>query len=286
MKTQESINDLDFILLNIGYAEHNADWNWKGISSPFVRLHFVVKGKAKIHLSNESFDLQENHMYLTPSYVQHSYDCEGEFHIFYIHLYENLDRKASIFDRYKFPFEIPVDELLVMLIHRLYSLNPARELMKYDPTTYDNSQELIKNLSLNYNNSDASKLETQSIINIILSRFLNCAIIKTEIQDQRIHKVITYIHERIEHPIAIEELADLANLTKDHLIRLFKKQMGCTPAKYINQKKIEKAQLLILMENISLKNVAYKLGFENISYFIRLFKKITGETPSTYRKKQ
>jgi YesN/AraC family two-component response regulator len=78
----------------------------------------------------------------------------------------------------------------------------------------------------------------------------------------------------------------LANLTKDHLIRLFKKQMGCTPAKYINQKKIEKAQLIILMENISLKNVAYKLGFENISYFIRLFKKITGETPSTYRKKQ
>lgn len=286
MEIKKNINVLDFILLNIGYAEHNADWNWKYISSPFVRLHFVVKGKAKIHHNDESFELRENHIYLTPSYVQHSYDCDGQFHVFYIHLYENLDRRASIFDRFKFPFEIPANELLITLIQRLYSLNPARELKKYDPTSYDNSQELIKNLSLHYNNSDASKLETQSIINIILCRFLDSAIIKTEIQDKRIFKVITYIHERIEHLITLEELADLANLTKDHLIRLFKKQMGCTPAKYINQKKIEKAQLLILMENISLKNVAYKLGFENISYFIRLFKKITGETPSTYRKKQ
>jgi len=286
MSLKGAIDNLDFILLNIGYAEHVADWNYQGINSPFVRIHFVVKGKAVILHHKESIELRENHLYLTPSYTQHSYSCDQEFHVFYIHLYENLQHYSSIFDLYKFPIEIEADPLIAQLIQRLYFINPNRELTKYDPSSYESSKELIKNISLNYENHPAIKLESQSIINILLSRFLDHATVKTDIHDNRIHRVITYIHERIEHSISIEELANLANLTKDHLIRLFKKQMGCTPAKYINQKKIEKAQLLILVEDMSLKNIAYKLGFDNISYFIRLFKQLTGETPSTYRKKQ
>lgn len=63
----------------------------------------------------------------------------------------------------------------------------------------------------------------------------------------------------------------------------FQKEVGTTPLQYINQKKIEKAQLILITEDIPVKNIAYLLAYEDHSYFNRLFKKITDVTPQQYR---
>ena len=55
--------------------------------------------------------------------------------------------------------------------------------------------------------------------------------------------------------------------------------------KYINQKKIERAQLILATKDMSVKNVALFLGFEDFSYFNRVFKKATGVTPNDYRRR-
>ena len=52
---------------------------------------------------------------------------------------------------------------------------------------------------------------------------------------------------------------------------------------YRNQKKIEKAQLILVTDEMSVKNVAFSLSFDDYSYFNRLFKKVTGLTPQEYR---
>lgn len=278
-------HQLDFILLNIGYAIHDGDWNWKNINSPFARVHVITEGAAKIIRDDIQIPLKENHLYLTPAYTNHSYECNGKFSLFYIHIYENPERKTSIFDSLAFPLEIEGDSLLLQLVQRLYDINPRRELSFYDPKSYDNATELIKNIALQSSTPLALEAESQGIINQILSRFLAGATEKTPNVDERLLKVLDYIHSNIHLPISIEELAELTFLTKDHLIRLFKKQMNCTPGKYINQKKIEKAQLLLLLNDHSIQELAYDLGFENVSYFNRLFKKITGENPSAHKKR-
>jgi transcriptional regulator GlxA family with amidase domain len=61
---------------------------------------------------------------------------------------------------------------------------------------------------------------------------------KKGISDTRIQKILAYITSHIEQPITLEELAKLIHLSKDHLIHLFKKEIGCKPIRYINQKKI------------------------------------------------
>ena len=61
--------------------------------------------------------------------------------------------------------------------------------------------------------------------------------------------------------------------------------MKFTPIQYINQKKIEKAQLMLIVGNQSIKEIAYNLSFENISYFYRMFKKMTGIPPNEYKEK-
>ncbi len=276
---------LDFILLNIGYAEHRADWNWKDINSPFARLHLVRKGSAKIYRDGIFHQLRENHLYLTPAHTQHSYACDGEFSLYYIHIYEKLDNKSSIFDRLDFPIEMQSDTLITMLVDRLYQLNPERELSIYDPSSYDTSTELIKNIALNNHTPLALEIESQAIIKQLISRFLSSAAEKMPHTDERVSRVLEHIHKNLHRLISIDELAEISFLTKDHLIRIFKKQIGSTPGKYINQKKIEKAKLMIVLENINIQNLAYKLGFDNISYFNRLFKKLTSETPSAYQER-
>ena len=108
---------------------------------------------------------------------------------------------------------------------------------------------------------------------------------KYDIVDNRILRVVKYIRNNIHKDISIEELKDMCCLSKDHFIRLFKNDLQETPTQYIIQRKIERAQLMLITSDLLIKDIAYELSFENISYFNRLFKKATGLTPSDYRKR-
>ena len=72
-------------------------------------------------------------------------------------------------------------------------------------------------------------------------------------------------------------------MSNDHFIRLFKQELKTTPVSYINQKKVEKAQLMLLIKNMAIKDIAYALSFENVSYFNRIFKYYVGKTPKEYK---
>ena len=275
----------DFILLNVGHAVHNADWNWKNVCSPFTRIHLVVNGSAGIIREGRTYELKKDHLYLTPSYIDHGYECAGHLSLYYIHIYEETDHSPSIFDLVDFPVEIAADPLTIQLIKRLADINPDRELKYYDPVSYDNSSTLVKNIAFQKTRPLAFEMEAAGIIKQVFSRFLVHASDKDLHIDERILKALQYVHTNIDKPVNVEELAAMSFLSKDHFIRLFKNSMGCTPGKYISQKKIEKAQRVMLLENISVKDLAYSLGFENISYFNRFFKKMTGENPGSYKRK-
>lgn len=274
----------DFILLNVGYAYHHADWNWKNVHSPFARIHYVKSGTAKIIREDGVFELKKDHLYLTPSYVKHAYECDDVLELYYIHIYEDSGKSLSLFDLIDFPVEIESDPLDILLIERLIKINPGRELQFYDPSSYDNPATVAQNMALQQSSPLAFEMETHGIIGQLISRFLACAIYKNEHIEQRILKSLYHIHQNIEKPIDLDDLAAMCFLTKDHFIRLFRKEMHCTPGKYINKKKIETAQLRILIDDASIKDIAYGLGFDNISYFNRLFTKITGESPGKYKK--
>ena len=156
-------------------------------------------------------------------------------------------------------------------------------LQKSDPTSYDNNYTLMQNLLKNKQRTLSEKVESRGIVYQLLARFLQRAQIKMVLKDNRIEEAIHYIRKHINETIELGVLAEKSGLSKDHFIRLFKKETGDTPLKYIIRKKIEKAQLILVTDDMSIKNVALNLAFEDYSYFNRLFKKITGVTPQEYR---
>ncbi|MFD2968718.1 AraC family transcriptional regulator [Sphingobacterium bambusae] len=276
--------DTDLILLNAGYAEHYGDWNWKDLKSPIIRIHLVVKGAGVLERNSKSYVMRANHMYLTPSNLTQSYICDGELSLFYIHLYEPIEKQNLLFDFLEFPVEIESDDFILELFTRLICANPDRDLKTYDPSIYENGNELFQNIATQKSDSLANSLACKGIIQLILSKFAIKAIEKFPSEDPRVMEILKFIHHNCHKTIYLEQLADQVHMSKDHMIRIFKREIGVTPVEYINRKKIERSQMMLITSNITIKEISYSLGFESISYFNQIFKKHVGLTPLSFKK--
>jgi AraC-like DNA-binding protein len=280
---RETGHNPDLILLNVGYSAFNANWNWKKIHSPFARIYYIESGEARTRIAGKMYSLKPGHLYLTPPFTLHDDECDGHFALFYIHFYERALNKEPIFDRYEFPVDIEAESLDLLLTERLLHINPDRHLRHYDPLLYDNPPTFSQYIAHSNRMSLHSSMETQGILYQLMSKFLKTAVVKTNNRDVRVSRSLQHIHENIDKDISVSELSDIACISEDHFIRLFRNEMGYTPLKYINMKKIEKAQLLLITTNTSIRDIAFELSIDNISYFNRIFKQHTGKTPGAYR---
>ena len=98
-----------------------------------------------------------------------------------------------------------------------------------------------------------------------------------------IGRTLNYILDNITSELDLEELASIANLSCSQYKQKFKKQLGISPRRFVNQQKIEHAKLLLL-DGMSVTDIAMLLGFTTSSYFSTVFKKYTLYTPTEYVK--
>ncbi len=94
-----------------------------------------------------------------------------------------------------------------------------------------------------------------------------------------------FIDKHYGDQIDLNDIAGEAFFSKFHFIRLFKNAYGKTPHQYLTMVRIENAKLF-LQENFSVTEVCYSVGFDAISSFTHLFKRVTNSTPSAYQQGQ
>lgn len=157
------------------------------------------------------------------------------------------------------------------------------QLPSSNPATYNNNPTIKQDLQKNRQRALCDKIESRGIIFQLLSRLFKFAHPAIITKDKRIEEAIDYIRKHMSETIDLETMVRSTCLSKDHFIRLFKKETGLTPQKYIIKKKLERAQLMLVTQETTTKNIALALGYEDLSYFCRLFKKETGTTPQDYR---
>ena len=278
------IESLNFQMLNVGFARHDGDWNWKNIVSPFTRIYLVTEGGAKLCLPEKVIHLTSGHMYIIPAHTVHSYECIGKFSHYYLHFYEGFKKETDIFDFYEFPVGVDSEPLDEAIFNNMYKRYPEAELPASDPSSYDYMGKFIDYVHRYNELSLDAKLELRGSILVLFSRFVKRATPRVWTQDKRLADSLKYIHNNIYESISVDTLASVACVTTSHFIRLFVKAIGMPPLQYINRKKIDRAELLLITEEVPIKEIAYDLGYSDPSYFIRLFKKITGITPMAYRK--
>ncbi|MGG0288796.1 AraC family transcriptional regulator [Peribacillus butanolivorans] len=99
----------------------------------------------------------------------------------------------------------------------------------------------------------------------------------------QLNQVLDYIHTSYSENINIEQLAAVANQSKYHFIRSFKKATNYPPGLYIQCLRIENAQRLILTTKKTITEISYEVGFSNPSQFYKIFNKLVGIPPKKYR---
>lgn len=99
----------------------------------------------------------------------------------------------------------------------------------------------------------------------------------------RLQQIKDYIHEHLDRDLKVCELAAIAQISPCHFIRLFKNNTGQTPHQYILQQRIAKARYLLQHREISISEIAARVGFCDQSHFTKYFKRIVGMTPREYR---
>ena len=86
-------------------------------------------------------------------------------------------------------------------------------------------------------------------------------------------------------PLDLEQLASVAGLSRWHFQRLFASTYGLSPAAYLSQRRIERAQDLLRATNLTVTEVCHTVGFSSLGSFSTRFRELTGETPSTFQRR-
>ncbi len=101
----------------------------------------------------------------------------------------------------------------------------------------------------------------------------------------RLTPIFTYVEEHYAEAITLKQLADLMGVTPQHLCTLFRKIMNTRIFEYINLVRIQKSkEMLLSRPNQAIRDVAHQNGFEDVSYFCYIFKRIEKITPGDFRK--
>ena len=279
------LQTLKLALLNVGYAKLDPLWDYDDVISPFIRLYYITTGSAMVYHSNRAIELKPGHIYLIPSYTFGRYKCDDYHEQYYISCLEEIKNGYSIFNFSNFIYESKANPMDLYYFKRILELNPNRNLENNNPKVYDNRPTLMDFEKKNEELSPSEFLETHAILEILLSRFIkntNTTSAKNNVKKE-FGMVLNYINENLHENLTVKQLADFCHLNTDYFSRVFNENFGMRPNKYIQSKRIERAQLLLLSTNNSLKQIAEKVGLENLSYFNRIFKSHTGITPGVFR---
>lgn len=286
MIDRSMLQSLKLNIINIDHVTVGSDWNYTDVYGPFHRLFLIKSGEGVVHHHGQDYQLSQGVLHLVPGYTRSSYRCESSLELNYLHFACELEGHFDFFSEMPFQYQVPARPIDHGLFDRLLELNPDMALKEKDPKKYDRKLHLHR--AQNYINEVTSPrfLESKGIMLQLLARFLQDK--SQRVADHkdyhRIEKAIRYIRENIDKPMTVKQLADMAAFTPDHFSRIFARVMGAGPIEYIHRRRVQRTTLLLLTTELSLEQIAKKVGFSSASYLLRIFRKYMHMTPKQYRK--
>lgn len=95
---------------------------------------------------------------------------------------------------------------------------------------------------------------------------------------------IRYIEGRFDEQLTLDEIARISNMSRFHFARRFKEATGHSFKEFLNRRRVQEAKNLMKRDGLNISQACYAVGFGDLSYFGRVFRKIEGQSPSRYKK--
>jgi two-component system response regulator YesN len=163
-------------------------------------------------------------------------------------------------------------------------------IMKLKENMLNQLQQYLHQQNMDYtfvtsSQSCSSLEEMVDQISPIFHKVLSDIRLPRQKQSSDITHIKDFIDQHYMYPISLDDVSDAFFLSKEHVSRLFRKTYNESVTQYILKKKMESAADLIQTSQLSYREIAYQLGFEDISYFYKQFKKIFGCTPGEFKER-
>lgn len=254
----------DLLILNCGF--------YSSSNSPFLHnsyeehalLLYISKGHATIKYKSKEFFLTQGSIFIFPPKLKH--------HIYYHGDPEN-ERYFIFFNGTK--IESTLKSL--NLSYGLYHIDFFGEFV-------DITKKLFTDFELNHTNNMFYK----NILFLTLLSKIHESINKrenTSAHFKTVFPAITHMQENFkDHMLSIDEYANMCYVSKSTFQRIFKKYKNTSPTKYFMTLKIENAKMQLTNSNKTISEIAFDLSFIDPLYFSKVFKSITGKSPSLFKK--
>jgi len=112
------------------------------------------------------------------------------------------------------------------------------------------------------------------------------AIIEEGREPAAIAKARKYVHDHLDDPLPLADVARQAGLSDSHFCRLFKESTGLTLTDYVNRCRVERAKTELLKSEKRVSEIAFEIGYQSLSQFNRSFVRIVGVSPTTWRRER
>jgi AraC-like DNA-binding protein len=181
-------------------------------------------------------------------------------------------------------WSLPESKIILKIIQQ------SERGIKLTGKTRDEVEFLMKRIDTSYGFSRITLLMT--ILEMIAFngeyQYLASPVVQNTINErdsERLNRVYKYVLDNCQQHISLDRAASIANLSKPAFCRYFRKRANKNFVRFLNEVRVGQACRLLVNENQSIAEICYTSGYNNISYFIRQFRIITGFTPLAYRKK-
>ncbi|GGG98333.1 helix-turn-helix domain-containing protein [Pedobacter zeae] len=278
----------NFSLLNVDYVKLTEKWDYRNVISPYYRIYYIDGGSGEVSDQTQRLQLEAGYLYIIPSFTLCNLHCTGYLSQYFVQFFEESVDGVSLFAQKRTVSKVKASPLDIDLFKRLLEINPGRGINRSDdPKVYEKNIFYREYQELNNRQNLASYLETQGIILQLTGRLLGQQLSTRQEMlptPVKIAETVSYILVNLHNELSVTALATRVNQHPDYFSRLFKTFTGERPVTYILGKRIERAQYLLATSQLSYSEIATRTGFDNLSYFSKSFKKITGMSPGAYKK--
>ena len=221
---------------------------------PFFSIGMILSGEGKFYCENsENVNVSKGDIIIVPTAATYISHWIGNPDISYITFHFILEKE--------FDGNIP--------IHKICGLEHLKKDFVFAYENFSASENPFKTLSIFY-----------GLLDEIFPRIKRDAEKKICMS---VKKAADYITFNYTSNITVEKLSSIANLSPSRFFTVFKKETGFTPIEYKNRICTRNAGKMLLTSDMSVEEIAEKLGFNSSSYFRRTFRAFTGMSPREYR---
>ncbi len=285
-----AIHNFSTQLLYTDYCRAGREWQYSNIVSPFTRIYLVTDGSGAIYINQIKYTLAAGDLFIIPKFTNHSYECDDFIKHYYLCFFDEMIGQRSIFDIIELKYKVEATKMDYYLFERIVNINKSMGVPHHDPKMYNNLKESPQFHTFQSIMDILNNTESSGIIMQVLSRFFNGCKVKSASEMEggyyKLTALINHINNNLSTPLKTQDLADFMFLSPDHFTRVFRRIMGISAKAYVQQKRVERAQALLITARFSIQEVATIVGIPNISQFSSLFKKITNNSPRQYIQKQ